>query len=372
MQEMVDCRDVFSISVPGWALERQGVRTWMTSENSGIVSAGSTLQTQFIKGMPQSNRYHGRFAPSPTGHLHVGSACTALVAWCAARRADGLFTLRIEDLDTPRTMPGMKESQMDDLRWLGLDWDAGPDIGGRHEPYLQSLRQKGYQSALDKLYHQKMLFPCKLSRRDLRTLASAPHGDTAVYPRSLRPAGLEPGWYEKARIDASIRLKVPSHRIQFFDQICGLQEEVVAATAGDYVLRRRDGVFSYQLAVVVDDLHMEITEVVRGQDLLSSTARQLLLIDLLGGTRPSYAHSQLVLNAKGEKLSKRDAPLSLAALREAGVASRHLVGYLAWALGLLPDVRPLTPVELVKYFDWGRMRGVPSFVLPGNLAEVLQ
>ncbi|MXX96241.1 MAG: tRNA glutamyl-Q(34) synthetase GluQRS [Rhodothermaceae bacterium] len=319
----------------------------------------------------QSVGYHGRFAPSPTGHLHVGSACTALVAWCAARHAGGLFTLRVEDLDVPRTVPGMKEIQINDLKWLGLDWDAGPDIRGPHEPYQQSLRQKYYQSALDRLYHQQMLFPCKLSRKDVQNLASAPHGHTAMYPRSLRPTDVRPGWYEEGGKEATIRLKVPDQRIKFFDQVCGLQEENVATTVGDYVLRRRDGVFSYQLAVVVDDLHMEITEVVRGQDLLGSTARQLLLVDALGGVRPSYAHSPLVLNAKGEKLSKRDESLSLAALRESGVPSRHLVGYLAWALGLLPEVRALSPIELLQYFDWSCMKGRSPCVLPENLAEVL-
>ncbi len=315
--------------------------------------------------------YHGRFAPSPTGGLHVGSARTALVAWCAARRSNGLFTIRVEDLDEPRTVPGMQDAQLNDLEWLRIDWDAGPKIGGPHGLYIQSLRHEHYQAALDQLYRQETLFPCKLSRKDLRELASAPHGRQSPYPRSLRPAHVQPGWYTEPHNDAAIRLKVPNGRIAFYDQVCGTHEENVAVEVGDYVLKRKDGVFAYQLAVVVDDLHMGITEVVRGQDLLESTARQLHLIDTLGGERPSYAHLPLVLNAQGDKLSKRDASLSLATLRERGISAKCLVGYLAWTIGLLPEARPVSPGELVDHFDWSLIQGRQHWIVPEDLIEML-
>jgi len=319
----------------------------------------------------QNREYHGRFAPSPTGMLHVGSARTALIAWCAARHSGGRFTIRIEDLDLPRVIPGMMKIQMKDLEWFGIDWDAGPDVGGAHAPYLQSFRHTHYQAALDELYTQERLFPCTLSRKDLREMASEPRGSTLVYPRNMRPVHISPDWYTDISRPVTIRLKVPDQRIEFVDQICGFQEENVAIAVGDYALRRKDGIFAYQLAVAVDDLRMEITEVIRGRDLLDSTARQLVLMDLLGGVRPTYAHIPLVLNANGEKLSKRDTSLSIATLRTSGSSSERLVGYLAWSLGLLSRPYPLSARDLVQHFDWNVMKGRSDWMLPENLTELL-
>ncbi len=231
----------------------------------------------------QYNEYHGRFAPSPTGPLHIGSARTALVAWCAARHNNGHFTIRIEDLDTHRGIAGMKDAHLNDLNWLGIDWDFGPDLGGPHAPYLQSQRLDDYQTALDQLHAQEMLFPCTLSRKDIRELASAPNESSTVCSPHLRPTALSDNWYVDAHSEATIRFKTPDQRIDFVDAICGPQYENLSATVGDFPLRRRDGIFSYQLAVSVDDINMEITDVVRGQDLIGSTARQLALIDRLGG-----------------------------------------------------------------------------------------
>ena len=317
--------------------------------------------------MPE--QYHGRYAPSPTGLLHVGGARTALVAWCAARAAGGRFTIRIEDLDTARTVPNMAEALLQDLAWIGLDWDAGPDCGGVDEPYLQSMRHGQYAAALDELHRQGRLFPCNRSRKELRTLASAPHGRTAPYPRHLRPVNVMPHWYEQSK--AAIRFRTDDGIIRFEDMLCGPQAEDVATEVGDFVLKRKDGVYAYQLAVVVDDLLMGITEVVRGQDLLHSTARQLLLFDALAGKRPRFAHVPLVVTAGGEKLSKRDEACTVAALRACGVDPAMVVGYLAWSLGLATESIPMKPHELVSIFSWSRIQPLKPWRLPNGFPAQL-
>ena len=305
--------------------------------------------------------YHGRYAPSPTGRLHVGSARTALVAWLAARRAGGQFSLRMEDLDAPRVAPGAARTIEYDMKWLGLDWDG--------DVRKQSNRHDRYQSALKQLYMDGHLFPCTLSRKELASIASAPHGRQAPYPSRLRPRHVAPGWFEQAAPEAAIRFRVADGTLTFDDRVCGRQEEDVSAAVGDFVLRRKDGVYAYQLAVVVDDLDMGVTEVVRGQDLLHSTARQLLLIEALGGRRPRYAHVSLVVNANGEKLCKRDRQLTMAALRDCGVRSEEVIGYLAWSLGLLPDPRPARPAELVSAFRWSLLRTRGAWMVRENLAD---
>ncbi len=319
----------------------------------------------------------GRYAPSPTGLLHVGSARTALVAWLSVRAAAGTFVLRVEDLDGPRTVPGMAEAILDDLRWLGLDWDEGPDLGGPHTPYTQSARSVHYEAALARLHAQDRLFPCRRSRKDLLALATAPHGHEGLppYPAALRPRRLDPGWFEVLQngtsSDAALRFRVDDRPVTFDDRLYGPVTEQVDRTVGDFVLKRRDGVYAYQLAVVVDDLMMGITEVVRGEDLLASTARQIQLIEALGGARPAYAHVPLVVNAEGEKLSKRDRGLSLASLRAAGVRPEALTGYLGYTLGLLRDSISCTPGDLVGHFAWERVSKEP-WRLPEDLAAVLR
>jgi len=312
-----------------------------------------------------NKEYHGRFAPSLTGPLHVGSARTALVAWCAARHRGGRFTIRIEDLDEPRTISGMMDRHLNDLRWLGIDWDHGPDVGGPHAPYLQSQRLNDYQTSLDQLHSQRMLFPCILSRKDVRELTSKE--PSPIYPAHLRPVNVSPNWYEEPQSDITIRLKTPNRQIDFVDAICGPQHQNVSTTVGDFPLKRRDGVYSYQLATSVDDLNMEITEVVRGQDLIDSTARQLLLIDLLGGLGLNYAHVPLVLNSDGKKLSKRESSMTIGALRNAGVTSEVFVGYMAWTLGWIPSPLPISAKELIQFFNWSSMSHLPDWILAQTL-----
>jgi glutamyl-tRNA synthetase len=314
----------------------------------------------------------GRFAPSPTGPLHLGSALAALAAWASARSAGGRLLLRVEDIDGPRVIPGATDRQLGALRWLGLDWDEGPDVGGPHAPYVQSQRTALYDDALARLAGAGRLFPCRRSRRDLAGLASAPHGTDGLppYPATWRPARLADDWFGGPLDDCALRFRVADGETVWTDRIRGPQRETVASTVGDFVLRRRDGVVAYQLAVVVDDLAMGVTEVVRGADLLDSTARQIQLTDALGGHIPTYAHVPLVVAPDGQKLSKRDGAMSLDALRDAGVAPEAVVGWLAWALGQTDAPRRLAPSELAATFDVRRVPTTPV-VAPADLASRL-
>lgn len=313
----------------------------------------------------------GRYAPSPTGLIHAGNARTALAAWLSVRSRGGAFVWRLEDLDPPRVVPGMAAAAVEDLRWLGLDWDEGPDVGGPHAPYVQSQRSAFYEEAIDRLAAAGRLFPCRRSRRDLQTLASAPHGPegTAPYPAAFRPESLDPDWLDRLRAagrpDAALRFLVHDRPVEWTDRVYGPRAERVDRTVGDFVLKRRDGLWAYQLAVVVDDLLMGIDEVVRGADLLDSTARQIQLIEALGGKPPAYAHIPLVVNAQGDKLSKRDAGLTLRSLRESGVRPEALVGYLGWSLGLLERSEPCSAAELIERFSWEPI-GTESWVLCGG------
>jgi glutamyl-tRNA synthetase len=317
----------------------------------------------------------GRYAPSPTGMIHVGNARTALVAWLSVRSRSGTFLWRVEDLDPPRVVPGLAEAQLADLAWLGLDWDEGPDVGGPYAPYAQSLRSAVYEEALRRLAVAERLFPCRLSRRDLQAIASAPHGaEEAPYPFSLRPVSIEQDWFERlcgsGQAEAAIRFRVHDRPVSFTDRVFGLMTEQVDRTVGDFVLKRRDGLYAYQLAVVVDDLAMGIDDVVRGADLLASTARQTQLIEALGGVPPEYAHVPLVVNVRGEKLSKRDRSLTLRSLRESGVRPETVTGYLAFSLGLVDRPEPCRPADLAKVFAWERI-GRVDWVLPEELPRVL-
>ncbi len=307
----------------------------------------------------------GRYAPSPTGPIHVGNARTALAAWLSVRSRGGTFVWRLEDLDPPRVVPGMAALQMEDLAWLGLDWDEGPDLGGPYVPYEQSRRSALYEEALERLASAGRLFPCRRSRKDLQSMASAPHGPEggAPYPAAFRPQHLDPGWLAHLRgmehPDAAIRFLVHDRPVAWRDRVFGEQVERVDQTVGDFVLKRRDGLWAYQLAVVVDDLAMRIDEVLRGVDLLDSTARQIQLIEALGGTPPAYAHVPVVVNAHQEKLSKRDQALTLRSLREAGAHPEVVVGKLAASLGIIDRPDPCRPGDLLRDFAWEKISREP-------------
>lgn len=277
--------------------------------------------------------YRGRFAPSPTGDLHLGSLATALVAWARARAAGGAFVLRVEDIDTPRVVAGSEARQIEDLRWLGLEWDEGPDVGGAYAPYRQSQRLASYEDAIERLAHTGSIYFCDCSRRDIAGVASAPHvGEEGPrYPGTCRRFGMRERSFRRP---PAVRLVVPPGRIAVDDAFQGRFEQDVAGVVGDFVLKRGDGVYAYQLAVVVDDLAMQITEVVRGHDLLASAPRQVLLAQLLGGTAPGFAHVPLVLDASGERLEKRNPAHTLRGLRQDGATPWTILRRLTSALGL--------------------------------------
>jgi glutamyl-tRNA synthetase len=319
----------------------------------------------------------GRLAPSPTGLVHLGNARTALAAWLSVRSRGGRLVWRLEDLDQPRMVAGMAEAAQRDLAWLGLDWDEGTGRGGPFAPYAQSERGKIYQRALSELQEKGRLFPCTLSRRDLEDLASAPHvrARENAYPANLRPQAVDEPWLTDLlagkRSDAAIRFLVEPGVVTFDDRVYGTVCESVEETVGDFVLRRRDGLIAYQLAVVVDDLDMHIDDVVRGADLLDSTPRQLQLIEALDGAPPRYAHIPLVRNAQGQKLSKRDQSLTLRSLESEGIAPEQIVGYLAHSLGLLETLQPCLPADLIERFEWRLIRR-EDLILPAGAADVLR
>jgi glutamyl-tRNA synthetase len=306
----------------------------------------------------------GRFAPSPTGQLHLGNARTALLAWLDARAGGGAFLLRVEDLDRARVQPGAEAQQLDELGWLGIDWDEGPDRGGPFAPYRQSERAARYDAAIDQLLRAGRAFPCACSRADVARAASAPHDDGEPrYPGTCRdadPAAVTARAAAQGRA-AAIRFAGRGEPIAFHDEVHG---PVAADPAGvdDFVLRRADGTAAYQLAVVVDDAAMQVTRVVRGDDLLSSTPRQLALYRALGLAPPAFAHVPLVVTPGGERLAKRTRPASLASLRARGVAPELVVGALAASAGLAADARPVTASALVDGFSLGAIPRAPAVI----------
>jgi glutamyl-tRNA synthetase len=311
--------------------------------------------------------YRGRFAPSPTGELHLGSAASALVAWLAARAAGGRFILRVEDIDAPRVVPGMVERQLDDLRWLGLDWDEGPDVGGAHGPYVQSQRHERYEAALAELARRDLVYLCDCSRAEVARIASAPHAgeEGPRYPGLCRAEGMRARAWKRP---PAVRLRVPEGTVVVHDRLQGELAQDVSAAVGDFVLKRGDGVYAYQLAVVVDDLAMGISEVVRGADLLSSAPRQALLARLLGCSAPGFAHVPLVVGVDGARLAKRSRGVPLRDQRESGRAPGALVALLARVLGLVAeDLREATPRELLATVDLSRLRGRREVRLPAAL-----
>ncbi len=307
----------------------------------------------------------GRFAPSPSGRIHLGNILCCLLAWLSARQKGGKVILRIEDLDTARCPRKYAVQMLEDLRWLGLTWDEGPEIGGPDGPYFQSERTALYQAALEKLAAQGLVYPCFCTRAELHA-ASAPHREDGqtIYPGTCRHLTAEAATERARTRRPALRLRVPEETWGFTDGHMGSYHEDLTRDCGDFLLRRSDGLFAYQLAVVVDDAAMGVTEVVRGGDLLDSTPRQLYLYHLLGLTPPAFYHFPLLLAPDGRRLSKRDADAGLEELRPQ-MTAETLLGKLAFLGGFHPSAAPCRAEELLDEFDWDRVPRQDVRIPPG-------
>ena len=286
----------------------------------------------------------GRFAPTPSGRMHLGNVFAALIAWLSVRSRNGELVLRMEDLDTQRTSSDFAQVLRDDLRWLGLHWDV--------ETAPQSLRSDVYDRYFEKMMDMGLLYPCYCTRSQLHSV-NAPHlsDGTYVYPGTCRnlqtpPPGRKPAW----------RVKVPDREWFVRDLVQGDYTLNLATGCGDMVVRRADGVYVYQLAVTVDDGEAGVTEVVRGMDLLSSAPRQMYLQELLGFRHPTYGHVPMLLAPDGRRLSKRDRDLDLGELRKR-MTAEELIGHLAFAAGLIETDFPISAAELAGEFSWDKLKG---------------
>jgi glutamyl-tRNA synthetase len=294
----------------------------------------------------------GRFAPSPTGPLHVGNLRTALLAWLFARSAGARFLVRVEDLDRSRVRPGIEERQLADLRAIGLDWD-GPVV-------RQSERMGLYGEAVARLDDEGLLYPCYCTRKEIRAAVSAPHGIPAAdrYPGTCRElTGAERAEKEAAGRPLALRVRAEGARVAFEDRLLGRQK----GEMDDFVVRRNDGAPAYQLAVVVDDAAQGVGEVVRGADLVDSTPRQILLARLLGLSVPSYAHVPLVLGPDGARLAKRHGAVTLEELVARGNGPGDVLAWMARSLGLAGPGEKLAIEDLLARFDPEKLPREPTF-----------
>lgn len=301
--------------------------------------------------METSDNRHpkGRFAPSPTGRMHLGNVYAALISWLSARASGGCWLLRIEDLDPQRSKLQYARLIEDDLCWLGLDWDeGGVDALGPSGPYCQSLRSDYYRDALEKLKKTGYTYPCFCTRADIMA-TQAPHQTDGriIYGGTCRPA--LPAIIPDVAAPHATRLCVPNSDIRFTDRIFGPQCVNLAKECGDFVLRRADGAWAYQLAVVVDDGLMGVTEVIRGCDLLLSAAQQIYLYNMLDLPSPEFAHLPLLCNKNGQRLSKRDSSLSMEHMRQ-HMTAEEIIGKAAYCAGLTEKYTPCRPAELIEAF----------------------
>jgi glutamyl-tRNA synthetase len=294
----------------------------------------------------------GRLAPSPTGAQHLGNAKTYLLAYWSARSSGSRIVLRIEDVDSPRVKPWAIQQAIEDLRWLGIDWDEGPDVGGDSAPYMQSDRMPMYRDALSRLIDRDRVFPCTCTRKDIEAAGSAPHFDHegAVYPGTC--SRWHPGDALPPAGKFCWRFRAAEQTVSFTDRMLGPQQCVPATGLGDFPVTQKSGSPSYQLAVVVDDAAMGITEVVRGDDLVASTFRQIDLYQALGLAVPTFAHVPLVLGSDRRRLAKRHGDTRLSHYRALGVLPESIVGWAAHCAGLVPDREPRAACDLIDQFAW--------------------
>lgn len=304
--------------------------------------------------MGNETSLRGRFAPTPSGRMHLGNLFAALLAWLDIRSMGGEVILRMEDLDEERCRPEYAQSLADDLLWLGLNWDDGWKPGDRR--FLQSRRTAQYEHAVNVLQEQGLLYSCYCNRRE-RLTANAPHASDGAVIYSGRCRHLEEK--ERAELEgsgrrAALRIQVPHEQISVVDGNYGTYTEWLDESCGDFILRRSDGVYAYQLAVVVDDAEMGINRVVRGRDLLSSTPRQIWLFEKLGYKPPEYCHTPLLTDSIGRRLSKRERDLDMESLRRQ-TTPETLLGFLAHTAGLIDHPEAVSATELISEFSWERV-----------------
>lgn len=320
----------------------------------------------------------GRFAPTPSGRMHIGNIYAMLGAWLSARSSDDAIYLRIEDIDEPRAVPGAADLIMDDLQWLGLDWDGAPVYQSARHPLYEDVLRALQRLAIDDSgavtadatgNATPLIYPCFCSRADIRAASAPQEGDRfMIYPGTCRRLAETDPDEVRARLAQgrrhSLRIAMPASNstIAFEDRVFGHQEFNVTREIGDSVVRRADGLFSYQLVVVVDDLAMGVDDIVRGRDLLRSNALQIWIRQALtGSTDYSYAHLPLIDNASGQRLAKREKSLDMGILRKHGVAPERVIGYCAWLLGLQGDPhsthpQPMSAQETLTEFSWAKVR----------------
>ena len=296
----------------------------------------------------------GRFAPSPTGYLHAGNIFAALVTWLVAKSQGGEVVLRIEDLDPERSKSRYIDALQRDFEFLGLTWDRGP--------YFQSTRGAVYQEAFEALVRRDLIYPCFCTRADLHA-ASAPHfGEKPIYPGTCRALSSEECLQRKALRHPAMRLIVPDTTLRFTDGLQGDYDQNLKKDCGDFIVRRSDGAFAYQLAVVLDDAEQGITSVVRGIDLLCSTPQQLYLQDLFGLQHPAYTHVPLLVNNDEHRLSKRDHAAGINELRDRFKTPESIIGYLSGMAKITPSCDPVSPTELLSCFSFEGLKGRQSII----------
>lgn len=295
-----------------------------------------------------SRQIIGRFAPTPSGRLHLGNLLCCLIAYLSARSKGGKFLLRIEDLDVPRCPKRLSDQCIEDLRFLGFDWDE--------TPLYQSERTEIYQKYFDELTRMGLVYPCFCTRAQLHAAIAPNLGDhEPIYSRAC--AGLAPEEIAK-RIKTrspAMRMRVPDEVLSFVDGHFGQVSENLEKGSGDYIIRRSDGLFGYQLAVVIDDALCGVNEIVRGRDILFSTPRQMHMQRTLGFQTPSYFHIPLLMDANGRRLAKRDKDLDLTALSQT-MTPEQILGMLAYSAGVIPENRPASLEELTRVFDWKNVK----------------
>lgn len=319
-----------------------------------------------------SKNIKGRFAPSPSGRMHLGNVYAALLSWLSAKSKGGEWLLRIEDLDPQRCKLEYALQLEEDLRWLGLNWDeGGTENRGSHGPYMQSLRNEIYEEYLAQLQATGLTYQCHCTRADIKA-TQAPHESDGriVYKGTCRPEHLKNQAFYLPKEDttrkenplnpeinhfkATTRLFVPDLEEIFIDEHFGRQNTNLAHQCGDFILRRKDGAWAYQLAVVVDDALMGVTEVVRGRDLLLSSAQQIYLFSLLHFDTPTFCHHPLICNEQGQRLCKRDKSLDLGVIRQSH-SPEDVIGLLSYHAGIIDQSAPISLKEALREFSWSKV-----------------